>query len=588
MKDLAHAVRRRRTPVRSRVGRGRCARRGGGRRRRPPARRADGAVALTARVGGRGVHRPDADVAQGARRRAVRHRRQADPARHDRHDPRARRGWRGPARTPSPACGDRARARSSVSSPPSRRSPVPAPRPSTRSPRSSARSSPGPRWRCSRGPQRRPALTPAPDPGPDRSSNGSVLRTRWRCSTGRQPGRGRPPTRTGESLAQPDPTGAPCCSASRESPGSRSSPARSARGSAGGAATSRPPAPRSASPLPTTRRSCCRRPSRSECRASRRSACRTATSTASTPRSPSPRSTPRRGRWRSAAWSTGPTRSRTTTCSRMPLVERDLTLTCVSNEVGGQYAGNARWLGVRVKDLLAHAGVDPGADQLLSRSIDGWSASTPIAAVTDGRDAIVAVAMNGEPLPAEHGFPARMVVPGSTASCRRPSGSSRSSRRRTPRSRRTGLAAAGPPTPRSARWPASTCRSRSRRSPPGAVAVAGVCWAQHRGIDGVEVQVDDGPWRTAKLGSVPSDDTWRQWVVAWDATPGRHTLRARATDGTGRTQPVGAAHPVPQRRPGLARGRRHGRVTRTGSPRSSYGSRRLNAAALLPSRSSRS
>jgi DMSO/TMAO reductase YedYZ molybdopterin-dependent catalytic subunit len=229
----------------------------------------------------------------------------------------------------------------------------------------------------------------------------------------------------------------------------------------------------------------------------------------------------------------------------MPLVERDLTLTCVSNEVGGQYAGNARWLGVRVQDLLAHAGVDPRADQLLSRSVDGWSASTPIAAVTDGRDAIVAVAMNGEPLPAEHGFPARMVVPGLYGFV----------------SATKWLVALEPSTysAEQAYWTRrgwatdAPVRTMARIDVPqplstvaaGRVAVAGVCWAQHRGIDGVEVQVDDGPWRTAKLGSVPSDDTWRQWVVAWEATPGRHVLRARATDGTGRTQPSTRLTPFP-------------------------------------------
>ncbi|MDA8435730.1 MAG: molybdopterin-dependent oxidoreductase [Actinomycetales bacterium] len=229
----------------------------------------------------------------------------------------------------------------------------------------------------------------------------------------------------------------------------------------------------------------------------------------------------------------------------MPLVERDLTLTCVSNEVGGPYVGNARWLGVRVKDLLAHAGVDPRADQLLSRSVDGWTASTPIAAVTDGRDALVAVAMNGEPLAAEHGFPARMVVPGlyGFVSATKwlvslePSTYSREQAYWT----RRGWATDAP------------VRTMARIDVPhalstvaaGRVAVAGVCWAQHRGIDGVELQVDDGPWRAARLGSVPSDDTWRQWVVTWDATPGRHTLRARATDGTGRTQPEARLTPFP-------------------------------------------
>jgi DMSO/TMAO reductase YedYZ molybdopterin-dependent catalytic subunit len=229
----------------------------------------------------------------------------------------------------------------------------------------------------------------------------------------------------------------------------------------------------------------------------------------------------------------------------MPMVERDLTLTCVSNEVGGQYAGNARWLGVRVKDLLARAGVNPAADQLISRSTDGWTASTPIAAVTDGRDAIVAVAMNGEPLPSEHGFPARMIVPGLYGFI----------------SATKWLVALEPSTyaAEQAYWTKrgwatdAPIRTMARIDVPaplstvnaGKVAIAGVCWAQHRGIDGVEVQVDDGAWRPAKLGGVPSDDTWRQWMVAWDATPGRHTIRARATDGTGATQPDARLTPFP-------------------------------------------
>lgn len=229
----------------------------------------------------------------------------------------------------------------------------------------------------------------------------------------------------------------------------------------------------------------------------------------------------------------------------MPMVERDLTLTCVSNEVGGQYAGNARWLGVRVSDLLARAGVSPDADQLISRSTDGWTASTPIAAVTDSRDAIVAVAMNGEPLPAEHGFPARMVVPGLYGFV----------------SATKWLVSLEPSTyaAEQAYWtkrgwatdaPVRTMARIDVPRPlstvaPGRVAIAGVCWAQHRGIDGVEVQVDDGPWRTAKLGAVPSDDTWRQWVLPWDATSGRHTIRARATDSTGTTQPSARLTPFP-------------------------------------------
>ncbi|MBI1379263.1 MAG: molybdopterin-dependent oxidoreductase [Frankiales bacterium] len=229
----------------------------------------------------------------------------------------------------------------------------------------------------------------------------------------------------------------------------------------------------------------------------------------------------------------------------MPMIERDLTLTCVSNEVGGPYAGNARWLGVRLTDLLSRAGVRPGSDMLLSRSSDGFTASTPMAAATDGRDAIVAVGMNGEPLPAEHGFPARLVVPGLY-------GFVSATKWLTGLTATTYAADQAYWTKRG--WATDApVRTMARIDvprplstvPAGRVAVAGVCWAQHRGIDGVEVQVDDGDWRPARLGAVPSDDTWRQWAIAWDATPGRHTLRARATDATGTTQPQARLTPFP-------------------------------------------
>lgn len=224
-----------------------------------------------------------------------------------------------------------------------------------------------------------------------------------------------------------------------------------------------------------------------------------------------------------------------------PLVEHDTTLTCVSNEVGGPYAGNARWLGVRLADLLREAGVRPPsqggpADQLVARSVDGMTIGTPVEAVMDGREALLAVGMNGEPLPFAHGFPVRMIVPGLygyVSACKwlrelrlttfdaydaywvRRSWAARApvktqSRIDTPRAS-TGLAA-------------------------GRVAVAGVAWAQHRGISGVEIRVDGGPWQEARLAATDGDDTWRQWMWPWEATPGRHTLEVRATDRTGAVQ----------------------------------------------------
>lgn len=226
-----------------------------------------------------------------------------------------------------------------------------------------------------------------------------------------------------------------------------------------------------------------------------------------------------------------------------PLIERDVTLACVSNEVGGTYIGNARWIGAPLKDLLEEVGVAPGADQLVSRSADGFTVGTPTAVVMDGRDAMLAVAMNGEPLPLDHGFPVRMVVPGlygyvsatkwlvdlelSTFDAYDAYWIER------------GWAQQAP------------IKTQSRIDTPtsdvaaGPVAVAGVAWAQHRGIARVEVQVDESPWLEAELAVEDTVDTWRQWVYRWEATPGRHTLRVRATDAQGATQTAERATPFP-------------------------------------------
>ncbi len=227
------------------------------------------------------------------------------------------------------------------------------------------------------------------------------------------------------------------------------------------------------------------------------------------------------------------------------LVERDITLTCVSNEVGGKYAGNARWLGARLADLLAEVGVHPDADMILSRSVDGMTIGTPTAVVMDGRDALLAVGMNGEPLPAEHGFPVRMVVPGlyGYVSATKWLVDLELTRfdRATPYWTERGWAQRAPIKTMSR---IDTPRPFARFQP-GRVAVAGVAWAQHRGIDKVEVRVDGGRWSTARLAEVPSTDTWRQWVWEWDAAPGSHVLEVRATDSTGSPQPENRATPFP-------------------------------------------
>ena len=218
------------------------------------------------------------------------------------------------------------------------------------------------------------------------------------------------------------------------------------------------------------------------------------------------------------------------------LVERDVTLTCVSNEVGGDLIGNATWLGLPLGPLLKQAGPHPDADMVLSTSSDGFTCGTPLAALTDGRDALLAVGMNGAPLPVEHGFPVRMVVPGLYGYVSATKWVVDLEVTRFDR-------AVAYWTPRG--WSAQApIKTESRidvprdgtRVPAGTVAVAGVAWAQHRGIERVEVRVDAGDWQPARLAAEASIDTWRQWVYAWDAPSGRHTLQVRATDKTGTPQ----------------------------------------------------
>ncbi|WP_329113344.1 molybdopterin-dependent oxidoreductase [Streptomyces sp. NBC_01465] len=234
----------------------------------------------------------------------------------------------------------------------------------------------------------------------------------------------------------------------------------------------------------------------------------------------------------------------------MPLIERDITLTCVSNEVGGPYVGNARWIGVRLADLLSGCGVRPPskggpADQLVARSVDGMTIGSPVEDVMDGRDAMLALGMNGRPLPFEHGFPVRMLVPGlygyvsackwikdielTTFDAYDPYWVRRDWARRAPIKTESRI-----DTPRPFARPKE-----------GTVMVAGVAWAQHRGIDKVEIQVDDGPWEQADLAAEDTRDTWRQWSFPWRATPGGHTLTVRATDRTGETQTEKRTRTIP-------------------------------------------
>jgi len=230
----------------------------------------------------------------------------------------------------------------------------------------------------------------------------------------------------------------------------------------------------------------------------------------------------------------------------LPLTEHVTTIACVSNEVGGGLIGNATWLGYPIRELLAKAGPQAGADMVLSSGPDGFSAGTPIEALTDpNREALLAVGMNGEPLPTEHGFPARMIVPGLFGYV--------SATKWVTEMRVTRFAdAQGYWTPRG--WDAlGPVVTESRIDVPlsgqtvasGTVAIAGVAWAPHTGIAGVEVRIDDGAWQSATLAAPISDDTWVQWVLQWPATSGSHTIAVRATDTSGYTQTQQEAPPAP-------------------------------------------
>jgi DMSO/TMAO reductase YedYZ molybdopterin-dependent catalytic subunit len=219
----------------------------------------------------------------------------------------------------------------------------------------------------------------------------------------------------------------------------------------------------------------------------------------------------------------------------MPTEEHDITLVCVSNEIGDRLSGNARWRGVRLDEILRRARPQPGATQLVGVSVDGFTTGFPTALALDGRNALVAVTMNGEPLPDEHGFPARLVVPGvyGYASACKWLQEIRLDRldRFEPYWMERGWAPGGQ-MKTMARIDTPVVGRRLRA---GKVPVAGVAWSHHVGISKVEVQIDGGDWTPARLG-VSDPDTWRQWVVEWDAVPGRHTIRARASDGRGQLQ----------------------------------------------------
>lgn len=229
----------------------------------------------------------------------------------------------------------------------------------------------------------------------------------------------------------------------------------------------------------------------------------------------------------------------------MPMVERDVTLSCVSNEVGGDLVGNARWQGIVLSNLLDQAGVQPGATQIVGRSVDDFTVGFPTDLAFDGRTALVAVGMNGEPLPIDHGFPARLVVAGLYGYV--------SATKWLSEIELTTLEAFDAywvPRGWAKEAPIKTesridVPSTRRQVTAGMTPIAGVAWAPTRGISKVEVQVDDGPWQTARLGDEDGTEAWRQWVLDWNATVGNHTITVRATDGDGVLQTEERVRPRP-------------------------------------------
>lgn len=231
----------------------------------------------------------------------------------------------------------------------------------------------------------------------------------------------------------------------------------------------------------------------------------------------------------------------------MRMVERDITLSCVSNQVGGGLVGNARWLGVPLTEILDRAGVQPGAGQIVGRSVDDFTVGFPVDAAYDGREALLAVGMNGEPLPFEHGFPARLVVAGLYGYV-----SATKWLSEIELTTWDGFDAYWVPRGWAKEAPIKT-QSRidtpghSTQIAPGRHVVAGVAWAPTRGISMVEVQLgEDQPWVEAELSEPLSDNAWVQWRVDWDVSEdGRHLLRCRATDGDGQLQTSELAPPAP-------------------------------------------
>lgn len=232
--------------------------------------------------------------------------------------------------------------------------------------------------------------------------------------------------------------------------------------------------------------------------------------------------------------------------ARFEVVETVTTLTCVSNPVGGNLISNGIWTGYRVADLLAAAGVHHDADMVLSTSIDGFTASTPVEALTDGRAALLAIGLNGQPLPVEHGYPARLVVPGLYGYVSATKWVVDLELTRFDKAKaywtRYGWAAKAPIKTESR----IDVPKKGQEVPRGPVVFGGVAWAQNRGVRAVEVRIGNGEWQPAQLGSSYSNETWRLWSFPWEAkSPGKQSITVRAIDNTGAVQTSDQAAPVP-------------------------------------------
>lgn len=230
----------------------------------------------------------------------------------------------------------------------------------------------------------------------------------------------------------------------------------------------------------------------------------------------------------------------------LPLYQQYVTIACVSNEVGGRLVGNALWTGVRLRQVLDMAGVLPGATQIVGRAFDGWTAGFPTEWIRDrDREALIAVSMNGQPLPPRHGFPARLIVPGLYGYV-----SATKWLTEIELNRFEEFDAYWVPLGWAKEAPVKTqsridVPRRGEEVARGEVAVAGVAWAPDRGVSRVEVQVDDEGWQDADIATPISDATWVQWLFRWEANPGQHRLRVRATDGDGEVQTAEVSRPDP-------------------------------------------